>query len=154
MEVLTIIAIILVILAIWLPFLVWLIGGFDSSSPYPIINRLQTSSNWIRIDQVQPVPWHIVLNTKIDDKVFPTNLSVTMTYLSYGFKIGPAIFTMTGTMTSDGTTLNLSNPTNITQVNEAVPVKVDLAVAGDKLIVNTYDANNKKSAFILSSESG
>lgn len=154
MEVLTIIAIILVILAIWLPFLVWLIGGFDSTSPYPIIKRLQTSSNWIRTDSVNPVPWHIVINTKIDNNVFPTNLSLTFSYLSYGYSIKPAIFTMTGKLSQDGNTISLSNPTNVTQVNEAVPVRLELNVADNKLIVNTYDKNNKKSIFWLASESG
>jgi hypothetical protein len=148
MEVLTIVAIILVILAIWLPFLVWLVGGFDSTSPYPIINRLQTSGNWIRTDSVQPVPWNIIINNKIGDE-FPTSLSITMSYISYGYSIVVARFTMTGTLSTDGNTITLTNATNITQGNEAIPKKVVLTVSGKDLIVTTDNVS-----FRLVSESG
>lgn len=148
METSIIIAIILVILAIWLPFLVWLVGGFDSTSPYPIINRLQTSGNWIRTDSVQPVPWNIIINSKIGDE-FPTSLSITMSYMSYGYSIVVARFTMTGTLSADGNTITLTNATNITQGNEAIPKKVVLTVSGKDLIVTTDNAS-----FRLISESG
>lgn len=148
MEALTIVAIILVILVIWLPFLVWLLGGFASNSPYPIINRLQTSGNWIRTDSVQPVPWNIIINNKIGAE-FPTSLSITMSYISYGYSIVVARFTMTGTLSADGNTITLANATNITQGNEAIPKKVVLTVSGKDLIVTTDNTS-----FKLVSESG
>lgn len=143
MEVVWAIVIVLLILIIWGNWALWYFGWYSATSSIPILARLQTTQNWIRADQAKPVPYRIEL-LKTDP------VTIKIAHMEYGYAIKIPAYQMTGQATQNS--LTLTDPVIITPGDLSPPVRTEINISGNNLIMTNTDKLGQVSRFLLTPE--